>query len=407
MLNLVFFHISTPQSTFSFIFLLPKAPYCHVYVQLKCVLVLEDKWGRDGFAFVLDEGGMGLTTMGDMVYARPGIAEKGYMDAKLTLEVNGGHSSRPPAHSGIGIMAELVVALENNPYLPILTAENPLRGVLECQAKFSPNNISPWISRALSDGTSGVEIGKRLSKERGPMARFSMQTSQAVDIIQGGQKINALPESVTAIANYRIASHDSLDLVKNRITSVVFPIAQKHGLALHGFSHNQSAAVEKTDRSWLLSNMFGGIINVKQVLGSSRNFVGSLSLASVHNLSPSPITPTNIENGVWSLFSATIRQVFENTTTLVGKTVIPVGDIMHGNTDTIHYWNLTKDIYRFSPAREGTRLGIHTVDEHLDMDTHIEGLRFYYGRSSLQEISCVSTPWSEASRGYVYLKNSS
>ena len=57
---------------------------------------------------------MGLTTVGNYVYARPAVAEKGYMDALLILEVPGGHSSRPPLHSGIGIMAEMIVALERN-----------------------------------------------------------------------------------------------------------------------------------------------------------------------------------------------------------------------------------------------------------------------------------------------------
>ena len=53
---------------------------------------------------------------------------------------------------------------------------------------------------------------------------------------------------------------------------------------------------------------------------------------------------------------------------------------MQGNTDTIHYWNLTRNIFRFSPAREGTRKGIHTVDERVDMMAHVEGMRLYYGQ---------------------------
>ena len=87
----------------------------------KIAEVLENAWGRDGFALILDEGGMGLTTVGDCVYARPGVAEKGYMDAQLILETSGGHSSRPPEHSGIGIIAEMIVALEQNLYTPVLT----------------------------------------------------------------------------------------------------------------------------------------------------------------------------------------------------------------------------------------------------------------------------------------------
>ena len=81
----------------------------------KIAEVLENAWGRDGFVLIFDEGGMGLTTVGDYVYARPGVAEKGYMDAELILETSGGHSSRLPEHSGIGIIAEMIVALEQNP----------------------------------------------------------------------------------------------------------------------------------------------------------------------------------------------------------------------------------------------------------------------------------------------------
>lgn len=318
---------------------------------------------------VLDEGGMGLTTMGDVVYARPGVAEKGYMDVKLVIEVKGGHSSRPPAHSGIGIMAELIVALEEHPYTPVLTTKNPLKGYLECQAKFSPREVEPWLFHALLDNKDGVNIGRRLSEERGPMARFSMQTSQAVDIVRGGDKINALPETVTTTVNYRIASHDSLKLVKDQIADLLGPIAHKHGLKLQRFGQNHSDEHSATD--------------------AAKSSVATLSLYSLNEISPSPISPTTPNNKVWNLFSATIRQVFENTTTLAGKTVVPVGDIMQGNTDTIHYWKLTRNIFRFSPAREGTRKGIHTVDERVDMMAHVEGMRLYYGQ--LTRIRCLTS----------------
>ena len=72
-----------------------------------------------------------------------------------------------------------------------------------------------------------MEIGKKLADERGPQNRFSLQTSQAVDIIKGGDKVNALPETVSATVNYRIAPQDSLDIVKNKITNLLEPIARK------------------------------------------------------------------------------------------------------------------------------------------------------------------------------------
>ena len=54
---------------------------------------------------------------------------------------------------------------------------------------------------------------------------------------------------------------------------------------------------------------------------------------------------------------------------------------MQGSTNTIQYWNLSRNIYRFSPAREGTRFGVHTINEHIDMMTHVDGMRLYYGKS--------------------------
>lgn len=319
--------------------------------------MLEDTWGRNGVAMIIDEGGMGLTTVGDIVYARPGVAEKGYLDAQLVIEVGGGHSSRPPAHSGIGIMAEVITVLERNPYAPSLTPENPMKEYLKCQAKFTPEKVEHWLFHALLHDTDGELVGKRLAEERGPLARWSMQTSQAVDIIRGGDKVNALPETITATVNYRIAPHESLHIVKRRIAKFLAPVAQKHNISFRNFPE-----LDFDDGS-----------------SSAKTTVGSLSLSSVNDLSPSPITPTSSSERAWYLFSSTIRQVFENTTTLPDKTVVPVGDIMQGNTDTIHYWNLTRNIYRFSPAREGTRDGIHTIDEHVEMVAHVEGMRFYYG----------------------------
>ena len=145
---------------------------------------------------------MGLTTIGGYVFARPGVAEKGYMDAVLTVDTHGGHSSRPATpHSGIGIMAEIIVALEANPFTPLLTKENPFRGLLEWQAKYMPKELEPWLRQALEKNQP--DVGERLANARGGKIRYSMQTSQAVDIIRGGNKVNALPETVTATINYR------------------------------------------------------------------------------------------------------------------------------------------------------------------------------------------------------------
>ena len=48
------------------------------------------------------------------------------MDAQLILEIFGGYSSRSPAYSGIGVIVEMIVVLEQNPYIAVLIKENPL-----------------------------------------------------------------------------------------------------------------------------------------------------------------------------------------------------------------------------------------------------------------------------------------
>lgn len=311
---------------------------------------LVEEWGSDSFLFILDEGGMGIQTVGDVLYAYPGVGEKGYYDVQLALQVKGGHSSRPPPHTGIGIMAEVILALENEPYYPRLTQSNPYRRVLECNVKHSPDAVAPWLGDALHHAGE-EEIARKLSKVVLD-ERWLMQTSQAVDVITGGHKVNALPEEVQVQVNHRVALHESIAYVNRHLRHVLMPIVRKYGLELEGFDTTSSGA------------------------NSTSN--GYLRLRGLQTLDIAPISPT--EGGVWEVFSGTLRYVFESTEAGQGKTVVPAGNIMTGNTDTVHYWSLTENIYRFTPAREGTRLDQHAVDERMGMTAHLEGMRLYYGK---------------------------
>jgi len=51
----------------------------------------------------------------------------GYHDVKITVETSGGHSSVPPDHSGIGILSQIISAVEAKPYEPELTPINRTR----------------------------------------------------------------------------------------------------------------------------------------------------------------------------------------------------------------------------------------------------------------------------------------
>lgn len=308
---------------------------------------LEETLGQHSLAIIHDEGGMGISKLGDVAYAFPATAEKGFMDIALSLETPGGHSSRPPKHTAIGIMSELIVALEGHPFTPKLDDRNPTRGVLECEAIYSPEFAEPWLKGELR---SGRDFGKKIVEARGDKIRWQIQTSQAVDVIGGGDKDNQLPERVNAIVNYRIAPHDSVDTVSKDVGKLLFEVSRRHGLAISGLGYAEES-----------------------------NGKGILRVETKDVLLPSPVTPTSVDSEVWQIFAGSVRNVFETTPSLNEvKTVIPVGSIATGNSDTAHFWNLSRNIFRFTPSREGCRLGVHTIDERVEMNAHLEGIRVYY-----------------------------
>ncbi|MGD8580511.1 MAG: M20/M25/M40 family metallo-hydrolase, partial [Lysobacterales bacterium] len=93
----------------------------------------EEVMGRDGaakiaeyfeqqglrFDFVVDEGGVvteGLLTSVDRPVAIIGVSEKGFVNLRLTVNAPGGHSSQPPPHTALGILAAAIVKVEDSPF---------------------------------------------------------------------------------------------------------------------------------------------------------------------------------------------------------------------------------------------------------------------------------------------------
>ncbi|KAJ6111962.1 hypothetical protein N7523_008023 [Penicillium sp. IBT 18751x] len=333
---------------------------------------LEKKYGKDSFEFILDEGGMGLQSLdsdsNEVVYALPGVGEKGSLDLVLELAVPGGHSSIPPSHTGIGIMAEILYELERQElFSPRLDPSHPSHGMLECQARYSPSHVEPWLADKLAEGDAKA-LGEAVASSRGPAVRYTLQTSQAADLIRGGVKTNALPEKISAVVNYRVALHMTPDQLRERAVRIISPIAKSHNVSLHiafpGVADSQD-------------NFFGGDGDRTLVLSPLNE-----------PLSPAPISPSNpLTSKVWARFSGVARSVFESHPNPLVKseakaesspTVVVTGDIMTGNTDTRFYWSLSENIYRWSPSRMGGTFNIHTVDERIRLDVHLEGLMLYY-----------------------------
>lgn len=207
--------------------------------------------------------------------------------------------------------------------------------------------MSSWLRKTIQKSLSSKGAAKKIADYLANddiYKRYLMQTSQAVDLISGGVKINALPEKVYAVINHRIAVESrTKDVRKNMQTLLEEKILKKFSLSL---------------------DAWGDITG-----NTSSSAAGQVILEDFDEpLEPSPVSP--FDTDAYKTFTGTIKQTF-------GEDYIVAPSLMTGNTDTKYYWNLSRNIYRFSPVRDEGRANAHTVDERVGMKEHIEGVRFY------------------------------
>ena len=286
---------------------------------------LEAIYGNDSIAIILDEGGMGLQLLdGDALYALPAVMEKGHVDVWFELHVVGGHSSVPFPHTGIGIVSEIVAALESRPYEPLLTKGSPIYNHFVCQARYSPD-AEPKITKLLKEGDLKALTDELVSIDR--PTHFRLQTSQSVDYISGGQKINAMPEVIKLGVNYRVAPQNSIPEIQHNIVKYIQPIVEKYRLTVKPFEGDKGYEDYKSVyESASIEALEDGVKPFYEV-----DYNGTLVLTSSQQTLVAPVSPTS--GAVWDVFSGTIQHSFA----FEGGKVIPTGELMTGNTDTRHY----------------------------------------------------------------------
>ena len=134
-----------------------------------------------------------------------------------------------------------------------------------------------------------------------------------------------MPEFVRLGVNYRVALHNTLDEIQQTSLELVKPIAQKYRLTLRGFEGEDLEHVE-TEPAGSWPNPPDSLQPLYDV-----DYNGTLILSSTQRTLAAPITPT--DGPVWDIFSGTIQHTFA----FDDGTVVPVGEMMGGNTDTRHY----------------------------------------------------------------------
>ena len=167
--------------------------------------------------YVLDEGRAvveGLVPDVSRPVAMIGVAEKGFVSAELTCEMEGGHSSIPPPATAVGVLAAAIDRLERHQMparLGRVTRENlrSLAPYMPFGRRMMLSNLwlfGPFVTRAL---------------EREPVTNATVRTTTAPTIFQAGVKENVLPSRARAVVNFRILQGDSVAGVLDHVRRVV------------------------------------------------------------------------------------------------------------------------------------------------------------------------------------------
>lgn len=173
--------------------------------------------GVSRYAMVLDEGGAmtaNLVPGVEGVTAIVGVQEKGYASIDLIARADGGHSSTPPRTTAIGILAQAITRLEEDPF-PVRMDGGGLT-LLDYLAPEMPfGQRAPLTNRWLFDPL----LARLLSAS--PETDAMLRTTTAATIARAGVKDNVLPVDATATVNFRIIPGETVESVIERVRTVV------------------------------------------------------------------------------------------------------------------------------------------------------------------------------------------
>jgi len=177
-----------------------------------------------------------------------GISEKGYISLKLTVEMDGGHSSMPAEETAIGVLSRAVASLELNPMPPHLEVVEFLMSYLGSALPFGQRMLfaNTWLF--------GGILKKKLSEAN--MLNATIRTTTAPTIFNAGVKDNVLPAKAEAVVNFRILPGDDLrsvyEMVLERINDERVKVTPYLGETLDGESGWDPSPVADTDSPYYL-----------------------------------------------------------------------------------------------------------------------------------------------------------
>lgn len=305
---------------------------------------IHERYGSDGVEIIVDEG-LAMPSIFGALAGAVSVNEKGYLNIMLSLNTPGGHSKAPPDHTGIGIMSKAIKRLEAHPYPYEMEDSNPTLAMFRCLAEHAPQMNKELRRTVLDIYHEGHRESLMDFIAANPVYKNMIRTTQAVDVIEGGVKLNALPEKVQMMVNHRV--NGSPGTVIDRFEDIILGLAREFDLGL--YSQGETLLESKSN--------------------------GYFNLTVPNKLDPAPISPQSGQQ--WEWITGTARSVIE-AAPFVNEPLVMTPTTMIANTDTRYYWPLTRAIYRFKPALAADAQSIHTVDEHLRFRSHILTVAFFY-----------------------------
>lgn len=265
--------------------------------------------------FTLDEGAMLLrdAPIIDGPAILIGVAEKGYATLKVTAHAPGGHSSMPPEKTGVTTLARAVLAITEKPF-PI-EIRGPGAAMIDVLAAHKGGTTKAAIA---NQWLLGPLVKRQVASS--PASAAAFHTTIAPTMLQGSPKENVLPQSATALINYRIAPWD------------------------------RSADV---------------IARAKDAVGSDAVDIRWVEAPR----EPSRVSSTRSQG--WKYVVAAARA--DAPDAVVSPYLVVAG------TDSRHMESVSEDVYRFMPIHLSTKETgmIHGTNEHMTFDSFRRLIDFY------------------------------
>ncbi|MCA9157550.1 MAG: M20/M25/M40 family metallo-hydrolase [Planctomycetales bacterium] len=269
---------------------------------------------------ILDEGGCIFTEFPglDRPAALIGVAEKGYLEAEVTVHIDSnqvGHASMPPGETAVSILATAIDRLQASP-LPA-RIDGGLRDTIRFLGPEMPSLSSRiamsnlWLCEPLVKHKLGAK----------PSGNALLRSTVAPTMIEAGVRSNVLPAYAKATLNIRLLPGDSIEGVLAHLRNAV-----------------------KDERVEVVA-----LPNAREA---------------------SPVSSSDAE--AFELIQKSAVEVFPD--------VVVAPFVLVGATDTVHYTDLCQNIYRFIPTRLSERdtKRFHGIDERIGRENYFDIVRFFH-----------------------------